>query len=1163
MTDREVLENKLTELIKKYEEMDSHEKKALSEANVRKDFINELFLVLGWKINDSSEYDSEYRIGSGYVDIAIKDPRSNPIILIEAKRFSKIDSYFDKVIETSLKGKPIVADWTEEERQLIRYVDGALEAKCAILTNFEKFRVYNARTADVIFNIENPREYFEYIDELLKLSRKEVVERNNLDSLLKVKKRSDIDLDFLNLIQKWRLLLANNVIQKLDLPLENINFLIQRVLDRFIVIRYAEDRYVIEGEQLEAIHNLYKLVSYINLNNTVNEFFSGFNKIHNSKIFEKNQEIDEFVNIIDEEILDTIIEGLYYCNFKKLDPHILGNTYETYLGTKLVLDGEEVKIKPIDDSKKEDGIVYTPSHIVKYMAIKTVGDLLENLWNKVKDLFDKEDFLSAVSEFKNIYNIKILDPACGSGSFLIQVHELFENCYKKYEQEVTIASKKLEMLVESEKIEYWEAKKIEVEMIKVFKKNNKSIYEKRILKNNIYGVDLDQPAAEIASVNLMLKAIKPEEKLPLILDENIKVGNSIITGVDNKEELLEHSEQIKDLIKCREQIKLASSKEKKILETQFNKIKVQLNNELNKNLLDYFNDLNPIEPFNYEIEFPEVFFDKEGKLLENGGFDVIIGNPPYKSTSRIKKSERVYYNKFYETIGKEMNYFSLFIERFMKLMKNEAFFSFIVPDSLLTVTSYQKLRKLILDTASIYNITNVPGGAFEDVEVGNSTIIMFKNVYDDSKIVKTFNYIKNHNEWLFKKEDEIEQSRYYQTPENIFYLNNWSIDFTTERFISGYKNLDELADLRDGIKTGDNGKFVSSNKSTSQHQKLLTGSDILRYSFRYNDLYVLYDPKLLSGAREEEIFLSDEKIITRQTGDRIIATYDNEQFYTLDNTHLILRKNENYEIKYLLALINSKLINYYYRLLVPEKGRTYAQVRIEKLNILPIRLLKKQEQKVIIKIVDKILFLNKVKKDILNTFSILLNNTGQNNSFKSLSYYITLQNAPNYSIKVVNNEELIEKDKIGLPTKFSVCKSGQHIILTVYYEKDVENVMKIYFEDPVIMEYFYLSIYSQVNKPKRYQKESEILERVLKDIKIPKGHKYKENDVKNIKSIMNAFQEQIAQFSVEYLEKTGNNLVDLKTVNHDIEKTDKEIDKIVYKLYGLNKEEIRIIEDSY
>ena len=289
---------------------------------------------------------------------------------------------------------------------------------------------------------------------------------------------------------------------------------VQRILDRLIITRWAEDNLVLEDPNiLERKYDDWKLSpSYNSIVDSLfadRALFDRFNEVHDGKIFERGH-ICEKVKMGDE-ILGAVVYQMNQMSFRKFDFDILGNTYETYLGHTLYLkDDGTLNLRPSQETRKESGIYYTPPYVVDYIVKNTLGELLKN------------------KTPEEVENIKVLDPACGSGSFLIKAFDYFKEYYAKENERIRREKdEKIREYIKSSGNQL----KLDVEALRC--EELKGI-ERKILKNNIFGVDLDRQAAEIASVNLMLKALKPREKLPLILDENIRVGNSLITGSEEE-----------------------------------------------------------------------------------------------------------------------------------------------------------------------------------------------------------------------------------------------------------------------------------------------------------------------------------------------------------------------------------------------------------------------------------------------------------------------------------------------------------------------------------------------------------------------------------------------------------------------------------------------------
>jgi len=292
------VKEKIKELIQRYNKLKKEKGVKglgeISEADVRADFIDELFAILGWDIKNPDEYDREkYVRGVGYADIALKIDKK-PVIFVEAKRFGSIPEVNRDTI-----------DWIEEERQVMNYAASPeRRIKWAILTNFEKFRVFNALNGLLVLEIKAPWEYGERLEELLYLS-KDAVKDGLLDKLETRRERPDVDERFLDSLNKWRLMLANDIYEKNKdkdilkengkISLDKLKSAVQRILDRLIVVRYAEDKLILDNpDNLKALYEGWLSTRpYSSLRNSLMDFFKGFDKIHNSKLFQSGHICEE------------------------------------------------------------------------------------------------------------------------------------------------------------------------------------------------------------------------------------------------------------------------------------------------------------------------------------------------------------------------------------------------------------------------------------------------------------------------------------------------------------------------------------------------------------------------------------------------------------------------------------------------------------------------------------------------------------------------------------------------------------------------------------------------------------------------------------------------------------------------------------------------------
>ncbi len=840
-------------LIDKYRtlrmERGEHGLKELSEANVRKDFIDSLFRVLGWRTDDSREYDAEsYVRGAGFADVATKLD-SKPVIFIEAKRFGQVPSSVERGVQTTLTGYKIYADWTAEERQVLNYAGMSVGVKWAILTNFEKFRLFNAKTGTTILNIEKPEEYLDRLEDLFLLTKHNVAV-GNLDKLETRIELPDIDLDFLNLLNDWRLKLSRNILTNCPgIELDKIKRIVQRILDRLIVIRYAEDKWILEDpDQLKSTYEIWvktRIYQKLRLTGLLKGIFDGFDEKHDSKIFEADEEVDSVLEKVDSEVLGDIIIQLYNQSFRKFTSDILGNTYENYLGHELVLEDGELQIRPNQQLRKSGGIYYTRSYVVDYTVSKTVGAVLEEIWKLTERMFEEQRYDEARNCFLQIQQIKVLDPACGSGSFLIKAYHLFKSFYERYNELVKktnddISAKISELRKNGNNKDAWQ-----LESTKLQKLEN---FEKDILRNNLYGVDIDPQAAEIASVNLVLQALRRGEKLPLILQENIKVGNSLISGADAE-------------------------------------------------MHNYFKTSENEKPFDWESQFPKVFGE--------GGFHAVIGNPPHGA--QLTKDERRFFGEKYKIAKGYRNTASLFIERAISILRENGYLGLVIPKSLTYSEKWSVAREFLRQESSVIELVDI-SKAFSKVLLEQVVVISRKtketpHAYEGTRLF--WNEPKVSLEIPFNlaiKTDalpiyigRVEESIFGKVEKTCTSFGKMSRTFRGLPIQSHV--TDERAKGSIPILRGDDIKPFYLAKPRTFVDKAVVDWDS-------DKVKAMQKPKLISQRIVAHVLRPRDHII-------IMSTLDLDGMLSVDTVENTIVTDKDYDSRYVLAFLNSKFVSWF------------------------------------------------------------------------------------------------------------------------------------------------------------------------------------------------------------------------------------------------------------
>ena len=1015
--------------------------KEIGEANVRKDYVDKFFSLLGWFTDDSREYDSEnYVRGVGHADVAIKI-NSKPIIFVEAKKFGGVPSRQERGVQLTLSGQKIFADWTSEERQVLNYAGMSIDVKWAILTNFEKFRLFNSKTGETVLNIESPNGYLERMEDLMLLTRDQVID-GNIEKLESRIERPDVDLNFLNALNDWRLKLAGNIHNKCpDLKAAEIQKYVQRILDRFVIIRYAEDKWVLnDPDQLHAAFEYWsRTKTYTSLTQIIRQLFLGFNEIHDSRIFEEDAELDKVLMKIDNHVIAEIIQALYGQNFRKFTSDILGNTYESYLGSQLFINNR-VELRPTPLLKKSSGVYYTEPAVVNYIISNTIGTKTEELLKQTVQLYQEEKFKEAIDKFSEISKISVLDPACGSGSFLTQAFRKIEQTYKIHNDIMKEENEKLKTKINKLRKEGMNKEAWDLEATRHQPFEN---FEKKVLLENIFGVDIDSSAAEIASVSLMLQVLRKGEKLPLILEENIKVGNSIIDADDP-----------------------------------------ELENLFGKDFCDH-------QPFRWKKEFKST----------TEGFDVVIGNPPYFTLATQSDPIKLYFRKsaeWSEVYRGQNDILFYFIMRGLSLLKEGGLLGFVVARYWQESLWADKLRDWILKNAKIKIILDSGNVQFfKGANVLTCIIILEKSSNIESRLKNEIKIIKvkkwgGTHDGLFKhinsnQNKSLFEDKYisvFTSSQGLLCSDAWSFSPPeTERLKEKIRKDswllgdDDFCTIGQGMKTGLNKAFIVTPEiieengiETSVLKKYVKTRDIKRYHINYRDLNLIYtvpetDPntipntiKYLKQFRSdlEERFQfkagvcewfglsipqnrklfdnSKEKLLVPNYSTTNKFAYDNESFYTLTDTYVIVPKTTVVSLKYVLGILNSRLMNFFYRSTTKLKRDGYMEFVNRPLSEIPIKKLdlEKVSDKVthdeIVQEVEELMTLSKER----NTITLDFNRYIDDPIIDYVKFSYIYHDLP-------PSDKESDKTSKGRITRLKVTEEGNYLRFCVDFLNESEN----------------------------------------------------------------------------------------------------------------------------
>ncbi len=744
----------------------------MAEANVAEVFVARFFEALGWNTKDPLVWNRQAFVrGAGFADAALQIG-GEPVLFVEVKRFKGVVRRQTEVtVEQTLYGEaPILSqaerealniDRTPEEKQAMRYARRA-GIRWAVLTNFERLLLFNADEERVVLAFDMPDAYLARLDDLALLGPAETRAQfhSRLQWYADLQQKPEIDEDFYRFLSEWRIELAQQIYDHnwrgevlpvggeetyahlaeppltaapgmgepprhlLEAPdgapdLDRLRQAVQRTLDRLILLRYADDvgflaQHDLLESQLIAFMQRQLYVNEYELQQDLNRLYWAFYRQHDTSIFTPGA-LCERLRIPNQTLID-LIQAINAISFRKFSGDILGNTYESYLGQRLVLDeqaGEEtIRVEGDRALRKESGIYYTPSYIVRYIVDHTLGRWLYGTANGRPD---GEPLPSASPKsIADLTGLRVVDPAMGSGSFLIYAFEVLAEFYERENARI-----------EAENAARWNAWSEQAMKEGMFGRDNDvpeleqpaRDYVGRILQEHLYGVDLDPEAAEIASVNLILRAFdrlrgeSERQKLPLVLGQNLKVGNSLISGSmpsssegegpgggsfrAERRQLIARRVELRDLTGD-------TARAQKLAEIA--EIAAPVNAALNASLAEHFDEIAAKRPFNWEIEFPEVF-DPDAPE-EARGFTFVIGNPPYVRVQNMAREDKDFLSDSYETPYYNYDIYIPFVERSVELLRQRGDLGFILPNKFFQLRYGTKLRQKLANEKLVSTIVD-------------------------------------------------------------------------------------------------------------------------------------------------------------------------------------------------------------------------------------------------------------------------------------------------------------------------------------------------------------------------------------------------------------------------------------------------------------------------
>jgi type I restriction-modification system DNA methylase subunit len=878
---RDKAKENLARLIEKFErELPANKIKDYNEEATKISFIQPLLKeVLGWEVGNQDEVSPEERISRGRVDYGLK---------VEGK------------IKVFVEAKPPRADLNKHIEQAVRYGYNRKGVPFVLLTDFEELKLFDVTvkpdSRNPLKGLKIDLRWNNYLKEFDKiwLFSKESVIKGELDKLLLVKPKDRLPVDkaILDDLKRWRESLAKDIFKnnpdlfrsddttlslrgakatkqslipdkeiathpsgarndKIEIKRSHgadyLKEITQRILDRIIFMRFCEDRNFVHRRPLKELFE--ERTETVGLNTMVflKEEFKHYNLIFDSDLF-RPQDWESDLAIDFKVMKDIVLDTYNPYQFDVIPLEVLGNIYEQYLGYTIRLTDHQVKYELKPDVRKAGGVYYTPEYIVDYIVKNTVGKLLQELPPSRPLSFRAERGISP-----KIKKLRILDPACGSGSFLIRAYEEMLNYYKSQKKQQSSLRHSNSSSCHSERSEESPQKKLDLKHEEA--EPRLTIEEKsQILREHIFGVDIDEQAVEVTKLSLMLKMLEgefgiiPGRSILPMLDKNIRCGNSLISGSPLG---------LKDL---------------------------------------FGEDFYKTKPFNWKEEFRKI-------MVDEGGFDVVIGNPPYGA--ELSDSEKGFIKDKY--ITKTQDSAAYFLELAWRLSKNK--FGMIVPKTITFYSAWQSIREFLLSSATLYSLLDV-GIAFEDANY-EQIVICFEKIPTLRKvIIQRAEPIKRYADpKLIKDDGNVPAS--FQRIANVIIFRGLSKEeqniINKIRSISIY--LGEICEdsfrglyipdrEKETLKKG-KWKFINKVPDVQRYKIIKT----IMVDISHNTKYLNLAKKIL----QPRLFF---KVLR---GERLVAYPDiNGEYLTTEKlVNFIVRKSSNYHYYALAGIINSKVPSFY------------------------------------------------------------------------------------------------------------------------------------------------------------------------------------------------------------------------------------------------------------
>jgi type I restriction-modification system DNA methylase subunit len=1081
--------------------------------------LEPLLQALGF--TSDSNYTREFKIIGDSVDYLLKSER--PLIFVEAK------SLLDKAENLFTGHREQVQRYIRNYRVSPEQVRMERPVAWIVLTNFAQFHFIrvNEETPTFSFALNDLWKRREEFWELLALNN---LETGRIEELYEQRHKAGLDQRFLADLKRWRLLLVNGfALRNQTRSLDDITHASQQLLNRFLFSRMLETNQLIEWNKLARAYSHYEVFHGDFTEKTFAESLreSLFQEIKfkfNTELFKQPLLCDTLA--LDNNILSILVgheplspevaatcgfesgqgellafRHLYSYDFSLMSSDVMGAVYEKFLAHKLAQKDGRIVVEDTDELRKKEGIYYTPRYIVDYIVAHTLGEKIKPVLAEAKALLGYKNFKGAYDKICELSQIKVLDPAMGSGSFLLGAFDALAAAYNDYNAECE-RQKRNGGNGDGNGDALFDAP--------VAKPRPVERLGTAIVSHNLFGVDLDAQAVEVAKLNLWIRLMAAEK-------DSLRM-------------------KLQDPNKGKEPQNLLPA--------------LTSNFKHGNSLIDDANVAGDAA-FDWKKNFPEIM---------KHGFDVVIGNPPYGASFSDNDEKNLAEN--FESFRKGVrDVYACFLEQSFRLAGKGAKTGFIVPSAWLGGPDYQPLREKLLEW-KIETVIDLPFDVFIDAYVDTAIALFAAEKSNKENKVKTFAYPKKFKIEKIQIEESdygfVTQEDWSKTPGSKFILDSKAHSLIGRIRERNPKQFADYFEMKRGVLFDP--QLLTPKKNGARSFPYFEG-DVYRYALNADfKSWIVFDDKIKERPAEFHWFEGQRILLRRLVNrqQRLMAAVAEETFITNKNLYSIRTDSQKCGLYTLLGILNSRLASFLYTRQVTQATKDdFPQVTIEDICGLPCPELQKSK---LAKIVEKLAEQISKSQSALWKGSQFLQKKilhDQDRKPCNLAHYLQ----KDFSGAFKWDKLIADVQQAGFVHEIKIESAGSQITLSVTVTDKLDGepqplpVLQLTFKDEALRQFIYASWRQFLNENSRKHKwtkgkKPEPIYPLLVNLLEPLVY-FNASAGDNLRAIRDLMKAVAAE--------SGS--ADLAAIESVIKKLDTEIDQRVYELYGLTPEDIKIVED--